>query len=238
VAATDRAFRALGRDEPDTLLALVRSLAPDLLPPSLASSAGPLSSVDPRLDTPDPSREVDLALAERDGPLLWHIEGQGYREPAYLDRVFYYHLGLVLRYRHREVRTLTLWLRVPSAQERVPLLRKGSVSVLVTHLVLPEAKASRLVCDERTACFAPAADDEGRGDWVVCQQTVAVLRDSGASLRRWQMAAVAARARSEKRYHAMVRVMEEAGVQSVIIEDLIHIGEEFGLGVAPLRPEG
>jgi hypothetical protein len=142
--------------------------------------------------------------------------------------VFYYHLGLVLRYRHREVRTLTLWLRVPSAQERVPLLRKGSVSVLVTHLVLPEAKASRLVLDERTACFAPVADDEGRGDWVVCQQTVAVLRDSGASLRRWQMAAVAARARSEKRYHAMVRVMEEAGVQSVIIEDLIHIGEEFG----------
>jgi hypothetical protein len=171
---------------------------------------------------------VDLALAEHDSPLLWHIEGQGYRDLAYLDRVFYYHLGLVLRHRQREVRTLTLWLRTPSEMERIPLLRKGSVSVLVTHLILPEAKASRLVLDERTACFAPAADDEGRGDWVVCQQTVAVLQQSRASLRRWQMAAVAARSRSEGRYRAMVKVMEEAGVQSVIIEDLIHIGEEFG----------
>lgn len=228
MAATDRAFRALGRDEPETLVSLVRILAPDLLPPSLASSAGFLVSMDPRLDLPDPSREVDLALAERDGPLLWHLEGQGYKDDSFLDRVFFYHLGLVLRHREREVRTVALWLRTPSEAERQPLLRKGSLSLLVTHLVLPEARASRLVLDERTACFAPAGDDEGRGDWVVCQQTVAVLQQSGASLRRWQMAAVAARSRSKERYRAMVRVMEEAGVRSVIIEDLIHIGEELG----------
>jgi hypothetical protein len=43
-------------------------------------------------------------------------------------------------------------------------------------------------------CFAPAADDEGRGGRVVRRQTVAVMAESGASLRRWQMAAVAARA--------------------------------------------
>jgi hypothetical protein len=76
--------------------------------------------------------------------------------------------------------------------------------------------------------FAPAADDGGRGDWVVCQKTVAVMAESGASLRRWQMAAVPARATCEARYRAVVNAMSQAGVRSVIIEDLITIGEEFG----------
>jgi hypothetical protein len=63
---------------------------------------------------------------------------------------------------------------------------------------------------------------------VVCQQAVAVLERSNASLRRWQMAAVAARAKSEKRYRARIKAMSDAGARSVIIEDLVAIGEEMG----------
>jgi hypothetical protein len=227
MAATDRAFRALGRSEPATLVALVQALAPDLLPPAIATSTH-LSSVDARLDTPDPSREVDLALADQNGPLLWHFEGQGYAETAFADRVLRYHLGLVLRHWSREVRTVAVWLRTPSGTEAPELLRKGAVSVLVKHLVLPRARVHQLLLDPRTACFALAGEDEGRGDLVVARQTVAVLQANSASLRQWQMAAVAAQSRSEERYRAMVDAMNEAGVQSVIIEDLITIGEEFG----------
>jgi hypothetical protein len=227
MAATDRAFRALGRAEPDTLLALVRALAPDLLPPHLAAATR-LVSADARLDTPDPSLEVDLALHQIAGPILWHLEGQGYKDLAFPDRVLRYHLGLVLRHWDREVRTIAIWLVIPAPEEALELMRKGAVSVLVKHLVLPRARISQLLLDPKTACFALAGDDEGRGDAVVAQQTVAVLQTHKASLRQWQMAAVAARSRSHERYRAMVKAMDSAGVQSVIIEDLIHIGEEYG----------
>ncbi len=227
MAATDRAFRALGRAEPNTLLALVRALAPDLLPPHLAPSTR-LSSADARLDTPDPSLEIDLALRDEGGTLLWHLEGQGYKESAFPDRILRYHLGLVLRHWEREVRTVAIWLVVPPPEDALELMRKGSVSVLVKHLVLPRVRVSQLLLDPTTACFALAGDDEGRGDTVVAQQTVAVLKTHHASLRQWQMAAVAARSRSASRYRAMVRAMDTAGLQSIIIEDLIHIGEEFG----------
>jgi hypothetical protein len=225
MAATDRAFRALGRAEPDTLL--VRALAPDLLPPHLAASSR-LASADARLDTPDPSLEVDLALHQIAGPILWHLEGQGYKDLAFPDRVLRYHLGLVLRHWEREVRTVAIWLVIPSPEEALELMRKGAVSVLVKHLVLPRVRVSQLLLDPQTACFALAGDDEGRGDGVVAQQTVAVLQTHKASLRQWQMAAVAARSRSHERYRAMVKAMDSAGVPSVIIEDLIHIGEEYG----------
>jgi hypothetical protein len=227
MAATDRAFRALGRDEPATLLALVDLLLPDLLPEGM--SLRNLTVRDPRLDIPDPSIEADAVFVQEERNQLWHLEGQGYDEEEFLDRVLRYHLGFVLRYWDKEVRTLILWMRPPPPEQRLPLLRKGSLSVAVTHLVLREASARVLVRNDQTACFAPAADDEGRGHEVVCQQTVAVLRESGASLRRWQMAAVAARSHSKERYHAMVRAMEHAGVRSVIIEDLLKIGEEFGI---------
>jgi hypothetical protein len=226
MAATDRAFRALGRDEPATLLGLVQVLAPTLWPPG--HTPGALVDRDSRLDIPDPSLEVDAVFSDAASGVLWHLEGQGYHDPEFLERVLRYHLGLALRHWARQVRTIALWLRRPTPEERQEQLHHGDVSVRVTHLVLAEASARQLVADERTACFSPGGHDEGRGDALVCQQAVAVLQASGASLRRWQMAAVAARSQSAARYHAMVRAMQQAGVRAVLIEDLIQIGQEEG----------
>jgi hypothetical protein len=119
MAATDRAFRALAREEPASLLSLVNILFPNLLPGGPALH--PLSARDPRLDTPDPSLEADAAFVEDARQLLWHFEGQGYGEENFLDRVLRYHLGFTLRFWHLEVRSVVLWLRAPSAEQRVPL---------------------------------------------------------------------------------------------------------------------
>ena len=65
-------------------------------------------------------------------------------------------------------------------------------------------------------------DDEGRGDAGGCQQAVAVLHESGGPLRRWQMAAVAARSHGKERYGARAVAMEQPDVRSVIIH---RVGE-------------
>jgi hypothetical protein len=84
MAATDRAFRALGRDEPHTLVALVRQGLPDLIPAD--DEPGPMTALDARLDIPDPSLEVDAVLSG-EGGVLWHIEGQGYGERTFAERL-------------------------------------------------------------------------------------------------------------------------------------------------------
>jgi hypothetical protein len=224
MVATDRALRALGREEPHVLLALVEHLAPGLLSQPVARLD--LAVLDPRLDLPTPSTEADFVLQTGAQGLL-HLEGQGYGQTTFLERLLRYHLTLVLRFWAMEVRSVALWFKRPSSVERASVIEHGAVSVRVQHLVLAETPAAMLMQPE-LACFLLGADADPKGDAWLCERAVKMLVESQASLRRWQMGAVAARAHGAARYHAMVGAMNRAGVESIIIEDLVKIGEDFG----------
>jgi hypothetical protein len=112
VVATDRAFRALGRAEPETILALVETVAPGLLPST--PSILPHDGLDTWLDRPAHPTEADSVLRLDPGDGLLHVEGQGYREDDFGDRVLRYHLTLSLRHWNRAVHTLALWLVPPT----------------------------------------------------------------------------------------------------------------------------
>jgi hypothetical protein len=108
-------------------------------------------------------------------------------------------------------------------------LRHGAIKVKVTTVVLREVDAALLLRRPETACFAAGADDQGRGNEALCSDAVRAMRTSSASLRRFQFAAAAARAHSTARFDAMIGAMNAQGVEAVIIEDLIKIGEDIGI---------
>lgn len=238
MVATDRAFRALGRAEPETIVALVKTVAPSLLEgtPSIL----PHDGLDTWLDPPVHPNDADLVLRLDPGDAIFHMEGQGYREESFDDRTLRYHLMLSLRHWNREVHTLALWLVPPTKEQRSGLLRHGRIEVKVTTVVLREVDAASLVTHPETACFALGADDRGLGHDALCTEAVRVMRESRASLRRFQLAAAAARAHSAARFDAMLRAMNAQGVEAVIIEDLVKIGEDIGMekGLEKGRAEG
>ena len=226
MVATDRAFRALGRAEPETILALVEAVAPRLLPET--PRILPHDGLDTWLDRPPHPTEADSVLRLDPGDALLHVEGQGYREEAFCDRVMRYHLTLALRHWSRDVHTLALWLVSPPEAQRSGLIRHGAIEVNVTMVVLREVDAGVLLERPETACFALGAADRGRGDDALCDEAVRRMKAAGASLRRFQFAAMAARAHSKARFDAMLRAMNAHRVESVIIEDLVKIGEDMG----------
>src|SRR5262249_29811843 len=97
----------------------------------------------------------------------------------------------------------------------------------VTTVVLREVKATLLLSDPRTACFAAGADSEGRSAGELCIQVAAALRAGGASWPERHLAVVAAAMRG--RDTEMGHAMEQANLEPVIIEDLVKLGEDFGL---------
>jgi hypothetical protein len=226
MVATDRAFRALGRAEPETILALVETVAPRLLPET--PRILPQDGLDTWLDRPPHPSEADSVLRLDPGDALLHVEGQGYREEEFCDRVMRYHLMLALRHWNRQVHTLALWLVPPPKEQNAGLLRHGAIEVKITMVVLRELDAAVLLQRPETVCFALGADDHGRGHDDLCREAVERMRLSGASLRRFQFAAVVARSHSSARFDAMLRAMSAQGVEAVIIEDLVKIGEEIG----------
>jgi hypothetical protein len=100
------------------------------------------------------------------------------------------------------------------------------ITVKVTTVVLQEVKATLLLSDLRTACFASGADPEGRSADELCTEVAAALRARGASWPERHLAVVAAAMRG--RYNEMVTAMEQANLEPVIIEDLVKLGEDFG----------
>ena len=236
MASLDRAFRALARELPQWVVALLEHIAPQLLGSARGATVQPEHVDDPHLDPP-PALEADWVARLGDDELL-HVECQGYRDSGFVDRLFRYHLALLLRYPQRKVRTVALWVVRPAAHQLVDHIVRRGVRVDVTSVLLPEVPARLLLGDRRTACFAAGADPGTLTDEQLCSRVARALVEGRAGLRA-QCLAVALAA-TQGRYDAMLKAMQQADLEPIFIEDLIHIGEDRGLakGEAKGRQEG
>jgi hypothetical protein len=236
VPYSDRAFRALVRDQPEVLIALLDATVRPRL--RLEGPVLPEDVDDSHLDLP-PTMDADSVA--RSGSVVLHTECQGYRDGSFDDRVFRYHLLLTLRYPASRVETVALWLDRPAKARREGVIVRGNVTLRVRVVVLPEVPAEDLLADPRTACFAPCADSSSLSEAELCAEAARILRDH-ASGRELHMAVVAAAIRG--RYNLMIKAMEAAKIQPVVIEDLVEIGRDLGLaegraeGVEKGRAEG
>lgn len=221
--ASDRAFRALARAEPNVVIGLLHALDPGALPAHV--DVTPEDVDDSRLDLPSHALDADW-VARVGTDLVQHVELQGYRDEGFPERVFRYHLTLVLRYRGRRVYTTAIWL-VDRPEARRKRFIVGDVTVRIRSFLLAEVPAAALLVDPLTACFAPGADAGTMTSEELCGRVVDALVATEASPRQWQMAVVAARVGG--RYEQMVSAMKGAGMEPMIIEDLVKIGEDFGL---------
>ncbi|MFT3770113.1 MAG: hypothetical protein QM820_32185 [Minicystis sp.] len=222
---SDRAFRALVRAQPDVVTGLLAAVAPGLL------SAGAVLVTDDvaptHLDGLPPELDADFAARVASDELL-HIECQGYRDIGFEARTLWYHVGFALRNRgKRRVRSLAFWLTSPPEGHPRNRMTVDDITVKVRTVVLHEVKASVLLADARTACFAAGADEEGRSIDALCSAVALALRARNASWAERHMAVVAAAMRG--RYKSMVRAMEQANLEPVVIEDLVKFGEDRGL---------
>jgi hypothetical protein len=220
--SSDRAFRALAQAEPRVIIALLRTVAAHVLAGSAAVS--PEAVGDPRLVLPAP-RDADWIARVGDEDML-HLECQGYRDTSFLDRLFRYHLGFVLRFWPRRVQTVALWLIVPPASQRRDTIVVGNVTVRVNSVVVPEIPAELLLSNPRTACFAPGAHPGNLSADDLCRKAAAVLRAGGATWVELHMAVVAAM--MQGRYESMAKALDEMNMEPIIIEDLVKFGEDRG----------
>jgi predicted transposase YdaD len=232
VPYSDRAFRALVREQPEVLLALLEATLPPQ--PWLDGPVTPENVDDSHLDLPP---TIDADSVARSGSVVLHTECQGYRDATFSDRVFRYHLLLTLRYPAFRVETIALWLARPSPAQRDGVIVRGNLTLRVHVVVLREIRAEVLLSDPRTACFAPGADSTTLSEQELCAAAARMLRDH-ATGRELHMAVVAAAIRG--RYSLMIKAMEAAKIQPVVIEDLVEIGRDMGLaeGVEKGRAEG
>jgi hypothetical protein len=220
--SSDRAFRALAQAEPRVIVALLQTLTPQVL--AAGAAVSPETVGDPRMLLP-PAVDADWVARVGEEDML-HLECQGYRDTSFLDRLFRYHLGFVLRYWPRRVRTAALWLIVPPPGQRRDTIVVGSVTIQVTSVVVPEISAELLLVNPRTACFAPGAHT---GDWShddLCRRAAAVLKAGNATWLELHMAVVAAA--MQGRYESMAKALDEMNMEPIIIEDLVKFGEDRG----------
>jgi len=220
---SDRAFRAFAREEPHIVVELLELVAPGVVP--RARRVSPRRVDDPHLDPP---RAMDADWVARVGKTdVVHVECQGYRDETFLERLFRYHLSLVLRYPKRRIRTIALWVIRPPPEQRLHELSSQGVDVEVTSVVLPEVSAELLLRSPRTSCFAPGAHPGSMTAAELCDATVRALHANRATERQWLLAAMLAATRGT--YRAMVIAMQRAGVEPVIIEDLVRFGVDQGI---------
>jgi hypothetical protein len=224
MAGSDRAFRSLAHHEPQTVVVLLRVLAPHVVPPGVSVAIEDVAPT--RLDVLPPSQEVDSAL-RLGASVLAHTECQGYGDKGFPDRIFWYHLDLAVRNRTRHVKTVALWLVRPPEPQRQSELTQGDIRVTVTQVFLPDEPAERLLADPHTACFAAAADPGVRSVEALCREVARQLKASEASWPRRHMAVVCAA--TQGRYYAMIEAMASEGLEPVVIEDLVKFGEDIGL---------
>ncbi len=222
---SDRAFRALARAQPDVIAGLLAAVAPGLLPPGAALLPDDVAPT--HLDGLPPELDADFATRVA-GDALAHVECQGYRDAGFEARTLWYHVGFALRNRgKRRVRTVALWLTSPPKGQPRGAMTVDDITVRVTTVVLHEVKASALLADPRTACFAAGANREGRSADELCAEVAGALRLRDASWAERHMAVVAAAMRG--RYKSMVQAMDQANLEPVVIEDLVKLGEDLGL---------
>jgi len=230
MSMSDRTFRGLARSEPQAVLSLVRAVAPGILPAGAHVTAEMVD--DPHIQAP-PITDADWVARVEPGELL-HVECQGYRDDSFPSRLFRYHLGLVLRYPARRVRTIAVWLTSSPAEQRPDRIDIADGTVRVTSVRLARISAERLLEDPDAACFAPGADAGSLSAAELCRRVALVLAASHASYWRRHMALVAAI--TQRRYKEMVIAMEEAKLEPVISEDLVRYG--FDQGIEEGREEG
>ncbi len=223
MAISDRAFRALARAEPNVIAALLRVVAPMSVAPSTVLTPDDVAAS--QLDPLPPPLDVNWVARVADDVI--HVECQGYRDTGFVERLFWYHLHLVLRYRTRRVRSIAIWVTRPSRTQRVEAYEHGDVTVRMTTVVLEEIPAADLLAQADTACFAPGADAGVWSDAELCQRAAARLAESGAGYYQLHMAVVAAA--TARRYEEMVKAMNDHNLEPVIIEDLVRFGEDRGL---------
>jgi hypothetical protein len=234
---SDRAFRALARAEPHVVLALLAALDP--LGSSDVDVVTPDDVDDSRLDAPPPPTDADFVARVGDDRVE-HAELQGYGDTRFEERVFGYHLALVLRYPSRVVRTRAIWLVGPP-RPRVVEIRRGNVTVTIEAYRLADVPVSSLLARAETVCFAPGSAADGIEAQALCDEVAWRLVEDGATLRQWTMALVAARV--GRRYEEMKAAMRKTPMEPVIIEDLVNIAEEIKLeaweeGLAEGRAKG
>ncbi len=222
--SSDRLFRALARDEPEVIAALLRRLSPELLP--AGAQLTPVDVSDPRIDLLFIDWvEVDWVTHLPPRETL-HLDGQGYRDATFPERLYRYSLGLSLRFPERNVHTIGLWFRRPSPRERTAEIRRGGITVRVTMLILPEIAAESLLEDPLTACFAAGADPGGLSTRELCARVSAALPPR-ASGRQRSFALVAAAFGG--RYMEMMDAFQKAGEEPVVYEEFCWIFHERGL---------
>ncbi len=222
--ASDRAFRALARAAPGTVVALLHALRPRVLP---FATAQPIRLQPTQATALPPDMDTDWLASLADEELC-HVECQGYRDTTYTERLTKYHLRHSLWYWPRRVHTFAVWLMRPPAPQRAQRLVHHRITVQVSSLVVPEVPVERLLRDPRTACFAPAADSRGAPDEVICDRVARLLHDGQAGFLERHMAVVAARMHSQRRCKIMIDAMEWNDQEPILIEDLIKIGEDDG----------
>jgi hypothetical protein len=221
--SSDRAFRALSRAEPARIAALLRAVAPGLLP--AGKRITPAHVDDPHLDANPCPLDGDFAarVGRRD---LLHAEFQSYRDRFFPQRVFRYHLGFVERYPDRIVHSVAFWILRPPISQRRDEIEIGDVRVRITTVVLPEIPAAALLEPPAAACFAAGAN---AGEWTadeLCRRVVQAMVREGATWNQWRVAGVVAAAQG--RYNEFMKAMGQARVEPVIITDLVEYGEDLG----------
>ena len=226
MVAPERAFRALGRAEPQTIASLVEGLAFGVVPGRVRVL--PEDVVVTWLDRPLHPIGANSGVQGEPGEVVLRVGGQGYHEDGCGERVFRYRLGLSLRHWARQTLTLEVWLGSLTNEPSEGGLRQDGVDVKGSAAVLRGVDAALLLACRETACFALGANDR-RGDEALCHEAVHLLSTPEVSLRCLQHGAAAARAHGPARYDAMLRAMEEQCVEGVIIEDLVKIGEEIAM---------
>ena len=108
--SSDRAFHALARESPQSLVTLLRCVAPRVVGASDAIT--PAEIDDPHLAALPPVVDADWVARVGEQHRVVHLECQGYRDDTFIDCVFRYHLHLALRYWGHRVFTVALWLLV------------------------------------------------------------------------------------------------------------------------------
>jgi hypothetical protein len=220
---SDRAFRALARAEPGVVVALLRVVAPDVMPPGATADVDDVMPT--QLDALPPPLDLDWAarVAAHD---LVHVECQGYRDPGFPERLLWYHLHLATRHRPRRVRTVALWLLEPPPEQQPHVIVHHDITVRVVPVVLPRVPVTTLLADPATACFAAVGEAGGLDEAALCARVVAALRAGSATYYQRHMAVIAAAMAG--RYESMVAAMEHAQMEPVLIEDLVKFGEDRG----------
>lgn len=221
---SDRAFRALARSQPDVIAGFLSAVAPGVVPMGTALEADDAAPT--HIDALPPELDADFAARVAAADFV-HVECQGYRDKGFPARLLWYHVGFALRNRgKRRVRTVAVWLTSPPKGPSKDAVAVDDITVKVTRVVLRDVKASALLSRPELACFAAGAHPEHRTADELCTEVAVALSARRASWAERHMAVVAAA--MQGRYKSMVRAMEHANLEPVVIEDLVKLGEDRG----------